>query len=228
MRRRQYVWDMMLGNLGEGLGELRSIRDDIVEVLGGKQPWRGESIASESGLKVRFEHAYHHINWSWNCRMFDHERVVKCAMRDFYAWEKFPKEFADLWLPPYRCVTRPRECQNGRICPNTLVQTLKEAFETGENLWLSTMKFLGPSKCGCLRYPTKRLKGIAPIDEEGYRVGVHELIAQTNLAWNTRKLTGRQIANSSDRARRFWKCYPRQFVEYWPSAHSGWRKSKEK
>lgn len=216
MKRSLYVWDMMFSNLCEGLAEVESVLDDIRRVMKSKKVCPHESVIYESGLKVRFEHAYHHINWSWNCRAYEHERVVKCSWRDYHAWEKFPKEFTGLWLPPSKCLGRPRECWNGRINPGTLESTLAKAVKTGDALLLSTMKRLDPAECGSFRYSAERIKGVLPVDEEGYHKGICALLALLNVAWNTRKLTLERLAKGSQRSWRVWRCYPRQFVEFWP------------
>lgn len=216
MKRTPYVWDMMFSNLCEGLSEVKSVLDDIRRVMKSKKVCPHESVIYESGLKVRFEHAYHHINWSWNCRAYEHERVVKCSWRDYHAWEKFPKEFTDFWLPSSKCLGQPRECWNSRINLGTLESTLAKAVKAGDALLLSTMKRLDPAECGSFRYSAERIKGVLPVDEEGYHKGICALLALLNVAWNTRKLTLDRLAKGSQRSRRVWRCYPRQFVEFWP------------
>lgn len=64
-------------------------------------------VPDEAGLKVRFAHAYHHLNTAWNARRQTREE----ANARFHANEKFPRaapdsNFTDLW--PKSCLKRKR------------------------------------------------------------------------------------------------------------------------
>lgn len=55
--------------------------------------WKGKKRGfSTTGVAIQFEHAYHHVDFAWNCRHADEERARRCDQRDFDRWEKFPKD----------------------------------------------------------------------------------------------------------------------------------------
>jgi len=38
-------------------------------------------------------HLYHHLNTAWNARNVSDKRHWKCSDKDYYNWEKFPKNW---------------------------------------------------------------------------------------------------------------------------------------
>ena len=45
---------------------------------------------SEENLKIALEHVYHHLNFAWNIRNEDEEKIAKCLSEDFRKWSKYP------------------------------------------------------------------------------------------------------------------------------------------
>ena len=113
---RKLTWKPILSNLRAALGEidgtyLRLYFLDLGE-LPDDCPRSGDASyldllkrqeernpLDEMTLFASFEHAYHHLNWAWNCRRTPEKRVWRCADNDFSRWTRFPDTaiFADLW-----------------------------------------------------------------------------------------------------------------------------------
>lgn len=113
---RTLAWRPILSNLREAHGELKTLYWRLHFLVFGELPkdcprHDDESYAArcarqeerapfaEGSLFVSLEHAYHHLNWAWNCRRTPEDRVWHFSARDADRWTKFPntKDFADLW-----------------------------------------------------------------------------------------------------------------------------------
>ena len=111
---KELTWKPILSNLTEARGELFSTYERLYFLEFGKLPEDyGEAsdyIAdlqkqekrnpfNEASLFTRLEHAYHHLNWAWNCRRTPEERVWHFTDRDASRWNRFldTAAFADLW-----------------------------------------------------------------------------------------------------------------------------------
>ena len=117
---KELTWKPILFNLTEARGEIRDIHERLHFLEFGKLPEEEEPspgdardakyIAclerqekrnpfTESTLFFGLEHAYHHLNWAWNCRRTPEERVWHFTDSDADRWNRFPDTaaFADLW-----------------------------------------------------------------------------------------------------------------------------------
>lgn len=110
------TWKPILSNLTEANGELKKLLWRLHYLAFGELPddcpnhadasyvaWyvrrEERNPFAEGDLFVSLEHAYHHLNWAWNCRRTPEDRVWHFADRDADRWTKFPDaaDFADLW-----------------------------------------------------------------------------------------------------------------------------------
>ena len=46
---------------------------------------------ADSRFIFNMGHLYHHLNTAWNARNVSDKRHWKCSDKDYYNWEKFPK-----------------------------------------------------------------------------------------------------------------------------------------
>ena len=106
MKMDAAMWNVVLFNLCEANGDLRELCAVAAYLEEGKAPadWEEfiEGRARKRGFgpswfEVTMEHVYHHVNYAWNCRHAGAERATRCSMRDFNRWEKFPKDWPELW-----------------------------------------------------------------------------------------------------------------------------------
>ena len=116
---KELTWKPILFNLTEARGEIRDIHCRLHFLQFGELPEEEEPspgdardakyIAylerqekrnpfTESSLFCDLEHAYHHLNWAWNCRRTPEERVWHFTDSDADRWNRFPDTaaFADL------------------------------------------------------------------------------------------------------------------------------------
>ena len=126
-KMKTLTWKPILSNLEEANGELRSLHWRLYYLAFGELPddcprrddssyvaWIARDLErhpfDEGRLFVCMEHAFHHINWAWNCRRTPENRIWNFTERDANRWTKFPDtaDFADLW-PSDRTVKHDRE-----------------------------------------------------------------------------------------------------------------------
>ena len=214
------IWDIVLFNLIEAHVELKHLRDKIVACMKpDASDERREFI--EFAFMMRMEHAYHNVNTAWNCRHQDEQRAIRCSQEDFDAWEKFPLEFKDLWLPPSRCRGKAREPYNGRMFLSLPRINLDEAVFAIEGICCGIFRLLGKEiPEGFLR--EHRPESIMPMTEDEFRIQIRHLYICMNCAWNERKIDMAGDFTVSAAAVRRRCCFPRAFGGLWPSgtAHS--------
>ena len=110
------IWHrMILANLIEAHGDLMNLQARMVYLATGKTPngWERfidrdvrKKLIRPCILAAQMQHIYHHVNWAWNCRNADEARAIRYEWRDYRRWEKFPKDWPELWLPSSRCRKR--------------------------------------------------------------------------------------------------------------------------
>ena len=209
------IWDVMLSNLIEASAELEELRNRILACLEpDAEEERREFI--EFSFFVLMEHAYHHVNFAWNCRYQDRDRAIRCATKDYRAWEKFPHEFKDLWLPSSRCRGKAREVFRGRMYLTLTRINLDEAIFTIDGICDGIFRLLGRNmpKHVCRRRLPKSVK---PITDEEFAEQMRHLYICMNRAWNERKVNLAREAPSSPSAIRRHSCFPRAFSNLWPT-----------
>jgi len=209
------IWNIIFPNIREACGELERLRDRIVAESKSSRYSGGHKGIREYEFFVSMEHAYHHVNWAWNCRHQDEQRVIRCDQADFEAWEKFPSDFKEFWPAPSRCRGKAREPFGGQIHLMLPRIALDEAIFTILDIYCGISELLGeriPDGLLCGRVPDT----IEPMTEENFTVQMRHLYACMNRAWNERKIDlARQISGSTTNVRRH-SCYPRAFSRFWP------------
>lgn len=212
------IWNVMLRNLCEAHSELEKLRDRILAQLHpdsalARKLKRFERVMGgpfiEFSFFVSLEHAYHHVNWAWNCRNKDEQRAIKCAWRDYLAWEKFPKEFKEFWPPPSRCRGKPRETINGRMSLTLSRIAIDEAISTIEKIFSLVGRHVSFKSDYELTY-------LSPEIDEAYTVQMRHLYSCMNRAWNQRKVTCAGDSAPSAASARRHSYFPRVFVDFWP------------
>ena len=199
------TWKPILANLSEAYDELDELHARLYYLAFGEVPdkWKDDDSCkeyieerdkrhpfTESALHASLRHAYHHLNWAWNVRRTQEERVWKCAEKDFSRWSKFPKGkwFGDLWtakvagngsmadpafrkvsLTPVRVSIQMALRKLGILC--RLV-----AKEVGENTRWSVIPEGQNAEVGA-----------KPLTEKEFAQRMHRIYAELNTAWNSRR-----------------------------------------
>lgn len=197
-RQQRLSWKPILSNLREALGEINQIHLHLHYLTFGElyQNRDASYLAwfkkkeercpfNQTAFFVRLEHAYHHLNWAWNCRRTPEERVWHFSDRDAARWTRFPdtKEFADLW-PSDRTV---RGCadklQRKKICAPSR-SFVYSACRKGDILCYLVAKELGEDWA--------RPQGLfpevgkEPLTEKDFARRMHRIYKELNMAWNSR------------------------------------------
>jgi len=204
------IWKIIFHNIREASFELERLRDRIVAALNGQPDKCRRGSFYEFEFFVAMEHAYHHVNWAWNCRHQDEQRAIRCDMEDFEEWEKFPAEFNEFWPSPSRCRGKAREPFDGRLYLMLSRIALDEAVLTIRDIYYGICKLLGE------KIIERDPKTIEPMTEENFTVQMRHLYSCMNRAWNERKINlARPLEGSTMNVRRH-SCYPRAFSGLWP------------
>jgi hypothetical protein len=100
---------------------------------------------NEMALFIRMEHAYHHLNWAWNCRRTLEERVWNFSTRAFDKWTRFPAAtvFADLWPRETSGKKNSAEVRMGKVNLTTVRLNINMALRKLEILCYLVAKELG-------------------------------------------------------------------------------------
>ena len=201
---KELTWKPILSNLTEARGELLSLCEYLYFLDFGELPedchWIGECsdyIAylqkqemrnpfNELALFVRLEHAYHHLNWAWNCRRTPEERVLNFTDSDASRWNRFPDtaSFADLW-PPSRVIKEHSEKLCRRICLTPVRIPVQMAQRK-----LHILCYLVAKEIGVQYARPKGLYpeiGKQPLTEKDFTRRMHRIYEELNMAWNGRK-----------------------------------------
>ncbi len=197
-------WKPILSNLTEARGELLSTYERLYFLEFGELPedcrWIGETsdyIAymqkqekvnpfDETALFFRLEHAYHHLNWAWNCRRTEEEKVWKSSDRAAARWTRFPQtqEFVDLW-PEGRSIKEHVDDLSRRKVNYSILQVMINMAKRK----LEILCYLVAKELGDERERPKGLNpeiGLKPLTEKEFFRYMHRIYAQLNTAWNSR------------------------------------------
>ena len=192
----------ILSNLREALGELDRMGErlhflDFGELpegsphsgdaayLAGLKREAERSPFNEVSLFFGLEHAYHHLNWAWNCRRTPEERVWRCAGNDFRRWTRFPDTaaFADLW-PSDRSINGHAD-KLGREVGSPV-----RAFVQMAQRKLNILCYLVAKELGEKWVRPKGLKpeiGTQTLVEKDFARRMHRIYVELNMAWNSRR-----------------------------------------
>lgn len=201
---RRLTWRPILHNLVEACRELRTLHARLHYLQFGELPeesflkdadsqmaWldrqEDRHPFNEVTLFIRMEHAYHHLNWAWNCRRTLEERVWNFSTRAFDKWMRFPTAtvFADLWPRETSGKKNSAEVRMGKVNLTTVRLNINMALRKLEILCYLVAKELGEN----VSRP-KGLKaevGSMSLTEGEYARRLHSIYAMLNLAWNSRR-----------------------------------------
>ena len=213
------TWRPMLANLVEASGEINRLAERLHYLTFGEAPedaaYDAEAHAymerkrplTECSLFVDLEHAFHHLNWAWNCRHEEEERVWHFSDADAERWGKFPRDapFADLWpkagLPP--------ELKSAGDA-HTLYRLSDEAnkldiagirlFILTANVKLKSLAYrvswqIDKADMATVPRPSgfQLTDAEMPLTEEVYGKRMHNIYSYINSAWNNRHGTFKEI-----------------------------------
>ena len=172
------------------------------------------SPLDERALFVSLTHAYHHLNFAWNCRHESGESVLRCAPVDFKRWSRFPEDavFHDLWPTPSRFRGTPREPGRRRIAPNSL----QAAFLQMAVRKLSNLRYIIAFALGDNAMKVPRPKGLRPgmeaepFTEEEFGRRLRRIYSEMNTSWSYRKK--RRCENLSRQIIRRHRQFPSVFL----------------
>lgn len=200
---KELTWKPILSNLREALGELDEIHVRLHFLDFGDLPkgclWSGKAADYIAWLKKRerrnpftvttlffsLEHAYHHLNWAWNCRHAPEERVWHFSVSDARRWTRFPNTaaFTDLW-PSDRTVKGHIDELQGKV-GSTVRLFVQMALRKVNSLCYLVAKEIGEK--------WSRPKGLnpevdaQPLTEKDFARRMHRIYVELNMAWNSRR-----------------------------------------
>lgn len=237
---KELTWKPILSNLTEALGEIRDLHCRLHFLQFGELPEEeepspgddsdAEYIAylerqekrnpfTESALFCALEHAYHHLNWAWNCRRTPEERVWHFTDSDADRWNRFPDTaaFADLW-PSDRSVKGRRHHYVGvgrrKVSLKVVRIHMQMAFAK-----LNSLGYLVAKRAG---EDWPRPKGLRPgvedqpFTEKDFTRRMHRIYSTLNMAWNSRMDKTFVIgARAIDRRRRFSPAFATGCYNMW-------------
>ena len=234
------TWKPILSNLKEANGELIDLLWRLHYLTFGELPedCPGRADASyvawyareeerhpfaEGGLFVSLEHAYHHLNWAWNCRRTPESRVWHFAESDAKRWTCFPDttDFADLW-PLDRTVKVAKDDagfigSRKKICLFPLRPEIELAQRKLDNL----CRFVERECFGEENVVSP--KGMPadvwqrPLTEKEFALRMHRIYDRLNTAWNCRR---RENYPKGSRAIQLCRCFSAAFAT---GCHNMWR-----
>ena len=225
MKMDAAMWNVVSCNLCEAHGDLRELCAVAAYLEEGKASPEWEEVVEWRGRKrgfttayfeVTMEHVYHHVNYAWNCRHAGAERAVHCAMRDFNRWEKFPKDWPELWPSPDRWVgkwPKGRLPEHGwwTVRPAAMRAEFDAAEEALGLLVDGVFLRLGDDLDPARRRPEKLRADAWAVTEADFGTLARRFYVHFNAAWNARR---RRKPVGEKRCCLF----PREMVRFWPES----------
>ena len=228
------IWhSIILSNLLEAHGDLMNLQARMAYLATGKAPdgWKRlidwdvrKKHICPGVLAVQMQHIYHHVNWAWNCRNADEARAIRCEWRDYRRWEKFPKDWPELWLPPIRrrnVVSKwPFSAYRWRSIEHVAAMriAIDEAEYTLGHLIDCVKMRLGDNLPNGWKKPECFHKNVVPITKADFADSMRHLYMKHNEAWNSRRLN---LAGKIPCSRQYFRClfcFPRTFPDFWPKS----------
>jgi hypothetical protein len=211
-KMKTLTWKPILSNLEEANGELRRLHWQLHYLTFGELPsdcprrhdssyvaWIARDLErhpfDEGRLFVCMEHAFHHINWAWNCRHAPEDRIWNFTERDANRWTKFPDaaDFADLWPQDRTIRFRKDDCElfgsSRRISLSPVRLGIQMANRKLDILCYLVAKELGND----LPQRIVRPKGLKaevdqqPLTEKAFARRLRQIYVELNMAWNGRR-----------------------------------------
>ena len=237
---KELTWKPILFNLTEARGEIRDIHCRLHFLQFGELPEEEEPspgddsdakyIAylerqekrnpfTESSLFCDLEHAYHHLNWAWNCRRTPEERAWHFTDSDADRWNRFPDTaaFADLW-PSDRSVKGRRHHYVGVGRRKVSLQVVRIHMQMAFAK-LNSLGYLVAKRAG---EDWPRPKGLRPgvedqpFTEKDFTRRMHRIYSTLNMAWNSRMDKTFVVGvRAIDRRRRFSPAFATGCYNMW-------------
>ncbi len=187
-------------DLGEALGELEDLWARIQIAAFGKilakelEPRKeyADRLAkrlplTDSDLFYSLDHAYHHLNFAWNCRRAPEERVRACADADFVRWSRFPTgaPFLDLQPLPRRAKGPPREAGLALVRPTCILHAYAQLAvrHLGRLRDMATAAAGEGSIVGC----KPAVPPPEPFTEETFGRHLHRIYRDLDTLWSCRR-----------------------------------------
>jgi hypothetical protein len=82
MKRKRLNWNIIMSNIIEAKEQL----EDIEKII------KSGNKVSEVELQIKLEHAYHHLNFTWNIRHISTTNYSNLTDEEFNEWAMHPKE----------------------------------------------------------------------------------------------------------------------------------------
>ena len=219
------MWNVVLFNLCEANGDLRELCAVTAYLEEGKAPAEWEEFiegrARKRGFRpgwfeVTMEHVYHHVNYAWNCRHAGAERAAHCAMRDFNRWEKFPKDWPELWPSPEQWKGKWPKGRWAEHGWRTVRAAMRPEFEAAEDalgllidgVFLRLGDDLDPRR----RRPEKLREDAWAVTEQDFGVLIRRFYEHFNAAWNARR------CRKPSAGKRRSSLFPREMARFWPES----------
>lgn len=226
MKMDAAMWNVVLFNLCEAHGDARELCAAAAYLAEGKAPagweerleWRKGKLGLGPGwFEVTMEHVYHHVNYAWNCRHAGAERAIRCSERDFNRWEKFPKDWPELWPPAEQWEgkwPKGRWAEHG--WRTVRAAAMRPEFEEAEDalglLIDGVFLRLGDELDSGRRRPERLREDARAVSEEDFGALVRRFYRHFNAAWNVRRC--RKVGAEK---RGKW-LFPREMVRFWPES----------
>lgn len=224
MKMDAKMWNVVLFNLCEAHGDLRALcavtaylaegrtKPEWEEFIEGKARKRG---FSPGWFEVTMEHVYHHVNYAWNCRHAAAERAIRCSDRDFNRWEKFPKDWPDLWPSPEQWEGKwPKERWAEHGWRTVRAAAMRPEFEAAEDalglLIDGVFLRLGDDLDPMRRRPEKLREDAWAVTEQDFGVLIRRFYDHFNAAWNARR------CRKAPAGKRRSCLFPREITRFWP------------
>ena len=219
----------MRANFNEALGEIDDLcerlyfletgdfpdyedDEDIMKWL--RKQWQD---TCEYSLYLQFEHAYHHLNFGWNCRHYPKDRIVACGGKDCEKWEKFPKDWPEFWPSINNFKGKVRPTWNGKLSYLTMRIPLAEVLMALGNV-IDGIDLTFP-ECAANRCMDDVKSNCGPITELSLKESLRFIYAHLNEAWNSRKLTMDKAVLVTKQTMMRHRQYPRAFTKFWPKEY---------
>ena len=220
------MWNEVLFNLCEANWDLRELCAVAAYLEEGKAPADWEEFIKPRARKrgfgpgwfeVTIAHVYHHVNYAWNCRHAGAERAIRCSDRDFNRWEKFPKDWPELWPSAERWEGKwPKERWAEHGWRTVRAAAMRPEFEAAEDalglLIDGVFLRLGDGLDPIRRRPEKLREDAWAVSEADFGVLVRRFYCHFNAAWNVRRC---RTAGGEKRGK---ELFPREMVRFWPES----------
>ena len=199
-------WKPILSNLSEAYGELTGLYCRLHFMAFGEMPdnWQDdgsykawlekrekEQPFTEMTLFVSLNHAYHHLNWAWNIRRTPEERIWHFTQESAGKWDKFPttREFSDLWSST-NSTKKIKDKPRSRKISLTPVRVRIQMAQWKLGILCRRVENEAKINSSIGNTRLKRLNedvDSQPLSEKEFAKRIHQIYAEMNMAWNSRK-----------------------------------------